>query len=144
MRSSIGRVAVSKTEGWGFNSRPGYHLFFPKGKPHAKSKKSGLTIEGKTSDGKLVVSGIFKMVSSTIGLPLEFLLEIIDKNNMVISWTHFIEESLKSGWKWKTIENRIEYSVKEVYDKEYCSEVMKRINLYKCRCSSVDRAAHLN
>jgi len=46
-------------------------------------------------------------MSSILGLPLEIILDILKKKNMVIDWVDFYEESVKHGWKYKTLRLRV-------------------------------------
>ena len=87
-----------------------------------------MTVVGETVDGKEVIKGLFLVHSSLTGLPLEDCLKFLKEQNMVVDWIDFIEDSIKYEWKMKTTLIRIETSVTEVYGKEYCQEVMKRIN----------------
>ena len=65
---------------------------------HAKGIKGGspLTITGKTVDGHLVVRGIFQWVS-TYGLPLEMVLDGLQKESLVADWLDFYEECIREG-----------------------------------------------
>ena len=94
---------------------------------YAKRYRPGLRISGKTEDGKLVVQGMFPIVSSTIGLPLEMLLPDLEKNNMVIDWVDFYQEALRSGWTEKTTIIKIETAVGDYFGTEYKQEVVKRL-----------------
>lgn len=76
------------------------------------------------------MSGVFRAMSSTTGLPLEIILDILKKNNMVVSWKDFIDSSLKEGWKWKTITERISYSVNEIYGARYRDIIMRAVQYY--------------
>ena len=100
---------------------------------HAKSKKGrpSLTVTGKTEGGSFVVRGIFEAMSSTTGLPLEIILEELDKRGMTVDWVGFYESSLRHGWKWKTTRERVRYSVREIYGDDYCWEVMSRLIFYR-------------
>jgi hypothetical protein len=89
-----------------------------------------LSVVGKTEDGKLVVSGIFELMSSILGVPLEFLMEEMKKYNMMVSWTHFYDSSVKHQWKYKTTRERVSSAVFEVYGPEYRDEVIKRLDKY--------------
>jgi hypothetical protein len=64
------------------------------------------------------------------GLPLDYTLEILDNENMVVDWVDFYEESLRYGWSAKTSLNRIENAVNDYYGMKYKDEVMKRIHFY--------------
>jgi hypothetical protein len=76
---------------------------------------------------------MFLIVSSTIGLPLEEFLPILDKNNMVIDWIDFYCSSLKNGWSRKTVLNKIETGVSDYFGNEYKNEVMKRLFFFERR-----------
>lgn len=89
-----------------------------------------MSVVGKTEDGKIVVSGIFELMSSILGVPLEFLMEELKKNNMIVSWTHFYDSSVKYHWKYYTTRERISSSVFEVYGSEYRDKVIKKIDFY--------------
>lgn len=69
-------------------------------------------------------------MSSILGLPLEYCLEILNDHNMVVDWIDFIESSLKHGWKISTTLIRVETAVTEIYGKEYSDQVLKRLNFY--------------
>ena len=85
---------------------------------------------GKTEDERLVVSGIFELMSSILGVPLEFLLEMLKKKDMLVSWTDFYDSSVKHQWKYSTTRERVSTSVFEVYGPEYRDEVIKRLDSY--------------
>jgi hypothetical protein len=72
---------------------------------------------------------VFK-VSEALGVPLDIILEHLRHNNQVVDWVEFIVTSLDHGWQLKTIANKIEYTVSDVYGKDYCEELMIRIRLY--------------
>lgn len=71
--------------------------------------------------------GLFLISTSITGLPLEDCLQILKQNDLIVDWIDFIEDSIKYEWKMERTLIRIETSVEEVYEKEYCREVMKRI-----------------
>ena len=88
-----------------------------------------MKVVGITTDGQQVVTGVFDITTS-IGLPLEMILEGLQKKNMVVDWIDFYQCGIKNHWKVKTIMIRIETTVEEVYGKDYCKEVMKRLKHY--------------
>lgn len=69
-------------------------------------------------------------MSSRLGVPLEFLLEILQKQNMVVDWIQFYEDSVKHGWSYKTTRLRIDSSVGDIYGSEYREEVLKKLDWY--------------
>lgn len=68
-------------------------------------------------------------MSSILGLPLEYLLEILKENDMIVDWKEFYESSVKHCWKYKSLRERIYFSVCEIYGQEYRDEVIKRLDL---------------
>lgn len=103
--------------------------------PHAKScnKPLPLSVTGQTEDGKLVVGNVFENVSSRLGLPLEFVLDVLDKHGMVVDWVRFYEDSMKSGWSYKTLRLRVDSSIGDVYGSKYRDEVLTRLDCYHDR-----------
>jgi len=75
-------------------------------------------------------------MSSILGIPLEYILEILKKNNMMVSWTHFYDASVKHKWKYKTTRERVSTSVGDIYGPEYRDEVIKRLDWYSDRYSN--------
>ena len=89
-----------------------------------------LRVSGKTTDGKIVVQGIFKISSSLTGLPLDIILQQLDGNNMIVDWVDFYEESIRGGWKEKTSINRIETAVGDYYGPVHKNEIISRLRSY--------------
>jgi hypothetical protein len=99
---------------------------------YAKSRKgfrSPLQITGRTLDNKLVVRGVFPLFSSLTGLPLDIILEVLKKNNMIVDWLNFFDQSIKEGWKPQRTINKIREAVSEVYGQEFSKEIEKRLNI---------------
>jgi len=69
-------------------------------------------------------------MSSVLGVPLEFLLNMLNKRDMVVSWTDFYDSSVKHCWKYSTTRERISTSVFEEYGPVYRDEVIKRLDFY--------------
>lgn len=55
-----------------------------------------IEIIGKTTDGKFVVSSVYKFVE-TYGLPLEDLLYELQQRNYMPSWPEYVREGLTAG-----------------------------------------------
>lgn len=89
-----------------------------------------MTISGKTEEGKFVVKNIFIITSSLTGLPLDYALQLLDNENMVVDWVDYYDESLKYGWSTKTALNRIETAVGDYFGTKHKEEVMKRLQLH--------------
>ncbi len=77
-----------------------------------------MKIEGKTEEGKLVVSGLFEL-ADTKGLPLPISFTLCAINNMVPSPIHFIISALKAGWLEKTIVSKYREGIIEGYDEKF-------------------------
>jgi len=73
-----------------------------------------------------VVGGIFKLFE-TFGLPLDIIFDLCKRNNLVIDWIDFFEWSQKVGWSQKTLFNRIEHPLIDVYGTEYTTIILKRL-----------------
>ena len=87
-------------------------------------------VTGKNVDDQLIIGNIFENMSSRLGVPLEFMLEILKKNNMVVDWVKFYEDSKKMGWSYKTTRFRVDSSVGDIYGSVYRDEVLKRLDWY--------------
>jgi hypothetical protein len=66
-------------------------------------------------------------VTSSIGLPLEVILDILTKRGMVIDWKNFVETSLKTGSNRSNILYRVECAVGDVLGPKHKEEVVKRL-----------------
>jgi hypothetical protein len=55
---------------------------------------------------------------------------VLDKENMVVDWLDYYDESLRNGWSTKTSLNRIETAVGDYFGTMYKEEVMKRLDFY--------------
>ena len=92
-------------------------------------KKQKYGVIGKTPDGKMVFGGAH-FFTSTYGYPLVELLYDLKDNNMVVLWTEYYSDCVRSGMKSERVVNRIQSAVREVYGSEYCDEVMDRLKFY--------------
>lgn len=75
------------------------------------------------------MSNVFHVTSSQ-GLPLEIILEILKKEKIVVDWQNFYDLAIKGGWKYKRIRERVSSSVFEVYGPEYRDGVIRRLDKY--------------
>lgn len=98
------------------------------GRRKKRGKNLGdLRVVGKTTDGRPVVGGFFRVVSSE-GIPLEVVLQVLDKGGQVPDWYGFWKEALSSGWKPGPTVTKIETAVGEVLGpkvREQVSEVLQ-------------------
>lgn len=83
---------------------------------------------GVTTDGLSVMSGMFKY-AGTHGIPLDFILMHLKKNNQVMDWIDYIKGALKDGHKPKNIKAKILSAVGDIYGPIYRNEIEKRLNI---------------
>ena len=74
------------------------------------------------------LTGAFKL-ADTLGIPLELILLECRDHNFVIAWDVFIEDARKHGWTDKTIRKKILGAINEVYNAEYITEFISRLDL---------------
>jgi hypothetical protein len=94
-----------------------------------KKTKLGFDIIAVLEDGTTVVSGVFRVFDSC-GLPLDIVFDLCRNNNIMPSWTHFYDDAIKQGWVDKTIFNRLEGNISDVYGKPFWLGVKLRLELY--------------
>ncbi len=90
--------------------------------------KIELAVSGKTADGKTVVSGVFPIYSS-IGLPLQDIVDTLNQNDMLVDWQDFYHRAIKEGWKSGRTFIKIREAVGDIFGPAYGAEVEKRLNL---------------
>jgi hypothetical protein len=93
------------------------------------AKKDMYRIMGKTTDGKVVVGGIYEF-TSTYGYPLVELLYDMQGENLVVDWLDFYKSALEFGMKSDRILGRMREAILEVYGDKHCKAVMDRMTLY--------------
>ena len=81
-----------------------------------------------TTDGREVCGGLFKYVG-THGLPLEMILQEIERAGAVMDWVNYITDALRDGHKIETIRARISEATADIYGPFHRDEVLKRIEL---------------
>ena len=90
--------------------------------------KIELAVSGKTEDGRTVVRGVFPIYSS-VGLPLQDIVETLNDNKMLVDWQDFYLQAMKEGWKPKRTFIKIREAVGDIFGPAYGVEVEKRLNL---------------
>ena len=81
-----------------------------------------------TEDHTRVVSGVFR-VYETLGIPLEIILDELNKNNLQISWMDFIQESMNAGRKKEKVLATCKSAICEVYGHEYYEQWSHRLKV---------------
>ena len=67
------------------------------------------------------------MSTSITGLPLEDILKILDKNNMMINWLEYIKDSLQCNWKFERTIERIRNVLIDLYGSDYANLIIEKI-----------------
>lgn len=94
-----------------------------------KKIRKTIKISGKTTDGRLVVTGLFLFVG-TLGLPLADVLLAFEEDNYVVDWIDFYEDALMDGYKSKTALNKIDEGIVDVFGKDYRDTLLAILNYY--------------
>lgn len=86
-----------------------------------------MKLVGKTSDGKMVVSGVAALYFQD-GLPLSVVFDLLTDKGCVPSWIHLYNEMKQNGMKDERIRHLLNEHIFESYGKEYRDEVMRRLD----------------
>jgi len=88
-------------------------------------KGTNLKVVGKTSDGKIMVAGMFEFIDS-FGFPTEmFCLECKDRD-FVPDWFNFYSKACRAGWPYKRIVAHIREGA-SVWGKDFADCIAERI-----------------
>ena len=87
-----------------------------------------MDISGVTDENRLVISRVGPLCFSK-GIPLELILEVFKKRNLVVDWVDYIDNALADGHNKSTIKSRILAAVGDVHGSVYAKEVAKRLKL---------------
>lgn len=82
---------------------------------------------GRTSDGKIVVTEVFKFYE-TEGLPLDVILETLRVRDMVPDWLAFVFEATRAGMKFERILSMLDAAISDSYGSELRDVVISRLN----------------
>jgi len=74
-------------------------------------------------------SDVFNLCDSQ-GMPLDSVLDRLKEDEKLVSWCDYFEAGVDHGWKWDRIFSMIEYSLDDIYGREYSGEVLKRLRVY--------------
>jgi len=97
--------------------------------------------KGQTQDGKTVVGDVFKLFDSS-GVPMDALLSAINDKGMVVDWVDFINEALLRGWTEKTLRQRLEHTIQDVYGKAHADEWQVMFDAYMTHCNELELLAN--
>lgn len=87
-----------------------------------------IKIVGQTTDGKKVLSGLYKVCSSE-GIDLFYILIELKKHNMVLDIIDFINSAVENGQNKYTLLEKIKFSYYDAYGSE-CSELITKVENY--------------
>lgn len=91
-----------------------------------------MKITGTTIDDKICVGDVF-IIIDTYGLPLVFVLDILERKGIVVDWFQFVIDALKAKWKPRTILATFEGAVIEKYGKKAATPMIEKMKeLMKC------------
>ena len=88
-----------------------------------------LKVVGKTSENKLVVGGLFELFD-TKGLPLTVSFALCQNKGFIPSIPTFIDSALKTGWKDKTVLNRMKEAYQDSFGDKFWKQCEPRIKAY--------------
>lgn len=87
---------------------------------------SMLRIVGITTDGKTVVSGVFRF-HETEGLPLDILFEALRMKDAQPDWTSFYREALSAGMTPERIFAKLDPALSDIYGSEFRNVVLGKL-----------------
>lgn len=95
-----------------------------------KSRSSKhFTVNGKTTDGKTVYGNVLK-ISESRGIPLDIILDTINKNGGTVDWIEFVDTSLEINWNITTTLNKIETACCDIFGKQNSEQIILSIKRY--------------
>jgi hypothetical protein len=83
-------------------------------------------ISGKTTDNKIVIQGLFRLVNQE-GVSIPDFLEMCNNQNMIPDWIDFCSDALKNQWNPKTIINRLDLPLLDIYGQEFHDIVINKL-----------------
>jgi alanyl-tRNA synthetase len=85
---------------------------------------------GETSDGKKVISGVFRLFE-THGLPLSDILSILKQRDYIIDWFDFYQDALSAGMKHDSVIAKLNEAINDSYGTEFKNTVIRRLEQFK-------------
>lgn len=65
-----------------------------------------------------------------IGLPLQFVIDVLNHHNCIVDWVDFIDYTIDKNWNVMQTFSKIEESLIDVFDREYSDQVLLRLRYY--------------
>lgn len=88
-----------------------------------------LEIAGYTTDGKVVIKGIFRFFETT-GLPLDVIIHSLKDRDCIPSWYDYFLEAKAAGIPPERIKSRLEEAILDVYGRKYWEGVKERLEKF--------------
>lgn len=85
-----------------------------------------LYVTGKTSDGKVMLGGVFRFFE-THGMPLDELFQLLDQRDNLPDWLAFYDEAKAAGMKRDRILSKLEGVIDDSYGHDFRVEVIRRL-----------------
>lgn len=85
-----------------------------------------LEVSGKTTDGKFVVQGVYRL-HETSGIPLDIILEAIRERGMMPDWEGFIAEAVAAGMSEHRALSKLEPAISDSFGAEMRQIVVARL-----------------
>jgi len=89
----------------------------------SRKKTTYLKQVGTTSDGKLVLTGVYRFYETT-GLPLDVLLSCFIQKNWMPDWIDFYKTAYAAGMDHSRILAKLEESISDSFGKEFSDHVI--------------------
>jgi hypothetical protein len=86
-------------------------------------------VNGKTTEGHMVVGNVFMFHSSVTGLPLDVIIQSFNEVGMIVDWQEFVQDAILSGWKKERILEGIDYALVDVFGPSYRDAVLSKLVL---------------
>jgi hypothetical protein len=91
------------------------------------SKNDIIFAIGETTDGKVLVAGVFAFYE-THGLPLDVILSLCIQKNWMPCWMTLYKDMLKAGMKHDRILSKLEEAISDSFGKAFCDVVIFRLD----------------
>lgn len=89
-------------------------------------RKNALFPIGQTSDGKMVIDGVWETYQ-THGLPLDIIFSICIEKDLMPSWIHLYVQMRNTGMQHERIISKLEESIGDSFGKEFGSTVISKL-----------------
>jgi len=90
-------------------------------------KPTLITVVGRTTDGRLVVDGIWKCFE-TFGLPFDVIFEVCLRKGWIPAWTLLCDQMVKSGMDRGRVLSKLSEAISDTFGKDFCDEVICRLS----------------